>query len=207
MTSPSDTSTLPRRRQEDRREEAKTRILEAAVQLLAQKGFDFTLAEVGEAAGYSRGLPAHYFGSKDDLLYAIARHVVRTFREKFAAGHRSGEGLESLIALVEFYFLLADEDPTNSSALHHVLAQALDNEGLRGLLVGLNRGSRNGFKLEIETGIAAGDIREDVDAPALAALILATLRGVNALSLIDSSLDRAAVRRAFVDMLRRALAK
>lgn len=196
-----------RRRQEDRREEAKARILDAAVRLTAEKGLDnFTLAEVGEAAGYSRGLPGHYFGSKDELLIAIARHVVHSFRSRFRAGNSVGEGLDSLIALVEFYFHVSEEDLTRTRALHRVLAKALDNAGLAALLTKLNRRSRDGFGFEITAGVASGAIRKDVDVESLAVIILATLRGVNALCLLDPGIDQAAVRRTFVDMLRRSLA-
>ena len=42
-----------RRTQEERREEAERRILDAATRLIADKGLDaFTLADVGEAAGF-----------------------------------------------------------------------------------------------------------------------------------------------------------
>ena len=52
------------RTQSDRRDTAEARILDAALRIVAERGTDgMTLAEVGEAAGYSRGLPAHYFGS------------------------------------------------------------------------------------------------------------------------------------------------
>ena len=60
-----DASTRKRRTQEERREEAERRILEAATRIIGKTGVEtFTLADVGEAAGYSRGLPAHYFKTK-----------------------------------------------------------------------------------------------------------------------------------------------
>jgi len=63
----------PRRTQAARREEAERRLLEAALGVVARRGsVRMTLAEVGEAAGYSRGLPAHRFGSKAGLLRARA---------------------------------------------------------------------------------------------------------------------------------------
>ena len=41
----------------ERREEAESKILAAAAKIIAVKGLErFTLAEVGETAGYSRGL-------------------------------------------------------------------------------------------------------------------------------------------------------
>ena len=44
-------------------------MLQAAVEILAAKGFaGLTLNDVGEAAGFSRGLPAHYYGTKEQMV-------------------------------------------------------------------------------------------------------------------------------------------
>jgi len=57
-------------------EESKSRILDAATALFAQNGFDRTsLADVGEAAGVSRGLPTYFFGSKERLYASVAERL------------------------------------------------------------------------------------------------------------------------------------
>ena len=64
----------PRRTHAERREEAERSMLDAAVRIVAEHGLEYlTLAECGEAAGYSRGLAAHYFGSKDALIAALVQ--------------------------------------------------------------------------------------------------------------------------------------
>src|SRR5690606_32978246 len=69
-----------RRTQAERREEAEQRILEAALEIVARRGsVRMTLAEVGEAAGYSRGLPAQRFGNKAGLLRALAASIGTRF--------------------------------------------------------------------------------------------------------------------------------
>src|SRR3954447_25117907 len=68
-----------RRTQQERREEAERKVLAAATALIAQHGSRvLTLAEVGEAAGYSRGIVSHHFGSRENLLRAVMRDA-RTF--------------------------------------------------------------------------------------------------------------------------------
>src|SRR4051794_25726847 len=63
-----------RRTQQERREEAERKVLAAATALIAQHGSRvLTLAEVGEAAGYSRGIVSHHFGSRENLLRAVMR--------------------------------------------------------------------------------------------------------------------------------------
>ena len=61
-----------RRTQRERREQAERKVLAAATALIAQHGSRaLTLAEVGEAAGYSRGIVSHHFGSRENLLRAV----------------------------------------------------------------------------------------------------------------------------------------
>ncbi|MFZ4685441.1 MAG: TetR family transcriptional regulator, partial [Hyphomonadaceae bacterium] len=60
-----------RQTQAARRETAERAILEAAKRIVAERGLDeLTLNEAGEAAGYSRALPAHYFGTRSAMLGA-----------------------------------------------------------------------------------------------------------------------------------------
>jgi AcrR family transcriptional regulator len=71
-------SALPkvRRTQAERSEDMRRRILDAAVDLLAQKGYaGFRTADVAEVAGVSRGAQTHHFPSKDDLVVAVVEHV------------------------------------------------------------------------------------------------------------------------------------
>jgi AcrR family transcriptional regulator len=63
-----------RRTQQERREEAERKVLAAATALIAQHGSRaLTLAAVGEAVGYSRGIVSHHFGSRENLLRAVMR--------------------------------------------------------------------------------------------------------------------------------------
>jgi len=65
-----------RRTQAERSEDMRRRILDAAVDLLAQKGYaGFRTADVAEVAGVSRGAQTHHFPSKDELVVAVVEHV------------------------------------------------------------------------------------------------------------------------------------
>ncbi|MQA93940.1 MAG: TetR family transcriptional regulator [Streptosporangiales bacterium] len=53
------------------------RIMEAAVDLFAEKGFDATsVAEIVERAAVTKGALYHYFASKDDLLFEIYHRLI-----------------------------------------------------------------------------------------------------------------------------------
>ncbi len=120
-----------RRSQAERREEAERAILDAATRIVAAKGLDeLTLADAGEAAGYSRGLPSHYFGSKAELLSAIAEYVREWFFTGLRASAKRRPGLGNLIAGIEFYFDVCASDREMLLALHTVLAGALHKPSL-----------------------------------------------------------------------------
>lgn len=195
-----------RRTQVERREEAERLILDAAVRLVAEKGLDaFTLADAGEAAGYSRGLPAHYFGSKADLLSAIANHI----RKWFSAGlrgrlDRQRRGLSNLIAGIDFYFDACGTDRTMLLALHTVLGGALHKPALADAIARLNRESAEEIEAAIRNGIAKGEIRRGIDAKAWSVLILSSVRGAIAQWLVDPDhVDLPSLRAGFVSALKR----
>ena len=99
-----------RRTQGERSEEMRRRILDAAVDLLAQKGYaGFRTADVANAAGVSRGAQTHHFPSKDDLVVAVVAHVFARAGElgrKRARRVRSAdEAIKVLLAdSQEFFF-------------------------------------------------------------------------------------------------------
>jgi AcrR family transcriptional regulator len=71
-----------RRSQSERTEETRRRILDAAVELLASKGYaGFRTADVADLAGVSRGAQTHHFPSKDELVVAVVEHVFKRTTE------------------------------------------------------------------------------------------------------------------------------
>jgi AcrR family transcriptional regulator len=197
-----------RRSQAERRSEAERRLLHAAVHIVAEQGLErFTLAEVGEAAGYSRGLPAHYFGSKEGLVGALAAHIVGGFGRGLVRSEKHGAGLERLLGTASFYFDSAQRDPLTTRALFAVLGEAATNAALRQKIAELNARSVKPLADSIRAGIVAGDIRKTVNAKAQAVLILSGLRGAVAQWLVDpNGIDLKALRGEFIASLKRSLA-
>ena len=197
-----------RRSQAERRDEAEQRLLAAAVRLVAERGLErFTLADVGEAAGYSRGLPAHYFGSKSGLIVTLAGHLVEAFGRALDRTEHHGLGLHRLLGTVAFYFDSARKDPMGTRALFVVLGDGLSNGLISGQLAALNARSAKTFEANIRAAIAAGEARPDIDAKAMGILVLASLRGaVGQWLLAPGEINLAAVRDEFVQSLTRSLA-
>ena len=99
-----------RRSQAERTEETRRKILDAAVALLASKGYaGFRTADVATAAGVSRGAQTHHFPSKDDLVVAVVAHVFeRATEQGRKRAHRVHSVDEAIKALLtdsqEFFF-------------------------------------------------------------------------------------------------------
>jgi AcrR family transcriptional regulator len=174
-------ATRPRRTQEERRAEAERRVLDSALDLIVEKGaLRMTLGEVGERAGYSRGLPAHHYGSKDGLLKALIVHIVDDFRTaRLAADMRPG--LESVLGTMRLYLERSGRRDRRLLAMHILFSDVFVTGGeLAAALEDFTEGTLAHFKNQIRIGIENGEIRDDVDAPAQAMLILSILRGMSA---------------------------
>ncbi|MBO3273812.1 TetR/AcrR family transcriptional regulator [Pseudomonas schmalbachii] len=197
--------TSTRRTQTERRAEAEQRLLLAARKIVARKGWvGMTLAEVGEAAGYSRGLAAHHFGNKAGLLRALAGFVNTSFMDLVKAAPKRRPGLDTLKGFVSVYLGRKESDWVNTRALLALMAEAVteDSETAE-ILAEYNRSVQSYLARHVSEGIAKGEIRVDVDPLAAAALILGAMRGMMMQFLLDpTAVDLAILQKqliAFVD--------
>ena len=104
-TEAAETLEATRQTQAERRETAERAILEAAKTIVAERGLDaLTLHEAGEAAGYSRALPGHYFGTKSALVSALADHIIAGYAVRVREAVGPADGLDRLCERLSFYF-------------------------------------------------------------------------------------------------------
>lgn len=99
-----------RRTQAERSGETRRRILDAAVQLLGERGYaGLRTGDVARAAGVSKGAQTHHFPSKDALVVAVVEHVfLRASEQARRRARRSMTADEAIKALIadaqEFFF-------------------------------------------------------------------------------------------------------
>lgn len=197
-----------RRTQADRREAAERRLLDAAIRLIAERGIKgTTLGDVGEAAGYSRGLTAHHYKTKEGLLRAVVAEIHRRYGQRMVAAGPPADGLKRLLASITTYLDVGVDVPA-ARALHLIQKEALTTQSeFRGVMRKFNRLSMAAIEKQIRIGIAAGEIRPDVDPVAQAALLLASLRGARAQWLVaPKDVDMEAVTAALIAQVRRTMA-
>jgi AcrR family transcriptional regulator len=173
----------PRRSQEERRNQAEQALLDAAARLFARRGVDQTsLAEVGEEAGYSRGLANHHFGSKAALVERLARRSQRDFVAGLAG--MGGQELQALLSMTDAY--LARENSGEARAFFVMWGAALPEEAaLKPVFVTDDARFRRGVEALVRAGQAHRTIRAEADAVGVAVALVGLLRGIAAQFLID----------------------
>ena len=89
-------------------DETRTKILEAALELFREKGFDeSTMREIAARAGVASGLAYYYFDSKDAIVVAFyhrAQEELATAMEQAQAGKTLGDRLRAMIDARFDYF-------------------------------------------------------------------------------------------------------
>jgi len=178
----------PRRTQAERRAASEQRLLDAAIDLVASRGTARTsLGDVAAAARCSRGLPTYLFGSKEELLLALADHLVERFRTQLFEPALDGrEGLPALLTWLRVYVDGLRRPEVQVRAACVLLGEAVASEPA--FIPAVNRLHRNvraTVARFIDEGIARGEVRPDIDVDAQAALLIGTLRGISLLAVTD----------------------
>lgn len=173
-----------RQTQVERREEAERRILEATIRLVSKCGFaKLTLSEVGEEAGYSRGLPGHYFGSKDNLMLAVAAHILSQFQGYSL--HYSNVANPGLDEMLRTYSYAVRRNPDFARATVMIYSEALINKPFSDQLRPIIQEHIDAIADFLVQEFGSEKRRSGQDLKVEAAKIFALLRGALNLSAID----------------------
>jgi AcrR family transcriptional regulator len=193
-----------RRTQEERRSEAERRLVQAAAELVGEIGpARVTLANVGERAGYSRGLATHHFGSKGALMQRLVDAVTLQFREAIFDQSQSHSAMDEGLGLVSTYFqVMSNMQPVNRARLAlWADAVATGSPETRPAMLAADREFRDAITKTLQRGVAAGEFPASLDPSGLATVIIAMLRGVALQSLLDDQVDLDACRAEIEQLL------
>jgi AcrR family transcriptional regulator len=151
-------------------------VLEAATALIAATGSrSVTLAQVGEAAGYSRGIVYHQFGSRERLIEAVLDRA-----QDLGLPDSADDGLGHLVAIVETYLqAVARRAPTTRAFLQLWMEAVAADPVVAPLFAERDAGFRQFLADVVRRGLADGSVRSDADPAAAAAVLMALLRGTS----------------------------
>ena len=181
-----------RKTQGARRAESDRRLIAAAIRLIATQGTSgASLAQIGEAAGYSRGLPAERFGTKLCLLEAVVDQIETWFNRRLAERLGGRRGWAEVTARVAQHLDGAVGGTEGTRALYHLYTDAGGAmPGLRPRMIALSRTFHDGFEAAIRDAWALGELCAEIEPSRYAVLIFATVRGVAVQFLADGDTER-----------------
>ena len=129
-----------RRTQAERVAESDRRMLDAALRLIATRGYSQTTLEaIGLEAGYSRALVQHRFGSKDKLLEALIGEIAQAHRARLLPRLRGLAGLDALEVEIDCYLEGMDDPPMHSRAFFVLMSESIASNPARPFIRGNKR--------------------------------------------------------------------
>lgn len=197
------------RTQDERRAASERRLVAAACEVLARKGWiGMTLAEVGHKAGVSRGLASHHFGSKAGLLRALTQHIDDGFAALMRAAPPAAPGMASVLGFVSVYLGRTDPRWTNTRTLLLLMAEALiDGSENAPVLGGYMARMFDHLEENIRIGIRNGEISSKLSPKLGAEMVIGMLRGIMLQRLVRGDLgDIPEMRDQILAMIERSFA-
>jgi TetR/AcrR family fatty acid metabolism transcriptional regulator len=153
----------------------KDRIMEAALHIFAKKGFqNATITEISKEAGVSEATIYEYFGTKEDLLFAIPEKISNETFEESSKVIPFIKGVEGKMrAMLLSYVQLYQSNP-NYSAL--VLLQLMSNKRFRQTPAhAAIRRSAHRLLDCIRNGIADGTFKKDSNPYLIRSMLMGTI--------------------------------
>ncbi|TDG15342.1 TetR/AcrR family transcriptional regulator [Seongchinamella unica] len=178
------------------------RMFKAAIELINERGTQkTTLKEIGERAGYSRGLANYRFGSKDGLMMELFEQfdsVWKEHLENYVAGRQGLDALQQAACALRDFL---KKESSYMRAMYLLWYECLGHDTeMRRALAQHHDVYRADARRWIEQGIASGAVRPEVDAAQAATHYCAFVFGIVYQWLVNAeALDLDAVFDSYID--------
>jgi TetR/AcrR family transcriptional regulator, fatty acid metabolism regulator protein len=153
----------------------KDRIMDAALRIFAEKTFqEATISEISKEAGVSEATIYEYFGTKEDLLFAIPEKISNDTLEESQQVLPYIKDVEGRMRAILLSYIKLYHNNPHYSAL--VLLQLMSNKRFRQTAAHeAIRRSAHGLLDCIRDGIADGTFRPDADAYLIRSMLMGTV--------------------------------
>ena len=181
------------------KEEAKSRILDAANRVFAEKGYhEATMDDIAKRLGVSKGAIYLYFSSKEDLFEAMCKTAPQAFKEILYSSF--GNEADPIQSATEFFDKMLKLSASNPGLSFEILSEASRNPALKRIL----RQNHAEYE-EVLTGFLAEGrkrriVGDNLDIRPLANSLIALWNGLETLHVSGLSVDDA--RRAWLEALK-----
>ncbi len=171
----------PLRKNPERRADSNQRIIQAAMELFAEKGYQrTTLIQIGQRAGFTGTLVSNRFGSKERVLRAVLAQILNRFEDRKETQTQSdGNVTGRLSRFVAMYLNDVAEQGARIQALYVLMGEALGAlPEISDEIVKVNTVFREEISGLIHAGIEKGEFDQSLNVALSATLIVGLLRGI-----------------------------
>ena len=164
MTAETDDVQAPRRAPTRRSARTRERILEAATEVFARRGFHGTrVADIAELAGIAYGLVYHHFKNKEEILSAIFADRWKDYvAYLYDLGSAEISFAERIGKLVHFLVETYRHEPHLMTVMINEISRSyefIESHDIEQVLVAFDA-----IETIVQAGIDSGEVRQDVDA-------------------------------------------
>jgi len=153
----------------------KDRIMEAALRIFAEKSFqEATISEISKEAGVSEATIYEYFGTKEDLLFAIPEKISNDTAKESHTVLPFIKDVEGRMRAILYSYVQLYQNNPHYSAL--VLLQLMSNKRFRQTAAheAIRRSAHRLLEI-IRDGIADGTFRPDADAYLIRSMLMGAI--------------------------------
>ena len=164
------------------------RMFEAAVALINEHGTQkTTLKDIGQMAGYSRGLANYRFGSKDGFLLELFHQFDDRWKNHLNSYVGQKSGIAAVMAATDALRDFLQAESAYMRAMYLLWYESLGHQSaMRTSLAEHHQVYRKDTRRYIEQGIEAGEIDPDINAEQFAVQFCAIIFGIVYQWLVDA---------------------
>jgi len=156
------------------------RMFDAAIDLINERGTQkTTLKEIGERAGYSRGLANYRFGSKEGLMLELFERFDEHWRAHLKSYVGGARGLQAMRQAARALRDFLKKEPGYMRAMYLLWYESLGHESdMRRTLARHHDVYRQDARRWIAQGIESGEVKPGIDPSLIAEQSYAFIFGV-----------------------------
>jgi AcrR family transcriptional regulator len=181
------------------KEEAKSRILDAANKVFAENGYhEATMDDIAKRLGVSKGAIYLYFSSKEDLFEAMVKTAPQAFKEILYSSF--GDEANPIQSATQFFDKMLKLSASNPGLSFEILSEASRNPSLKRILKQNHEEYERVLTSFLVEGRKRGIMGNNLDIPPLANALIALWNGLETLLVTGLPVNDA--RRAWLEALK-----
>lgn len=155
-------------------------MLEVAIKLIVERGtVKTTLKEVGELAGYSRGLAGYRFGSKEGLFSFVVHAISEEWLHELTKATEDKQGIDAIHSATDAHYRFCCAAPDHVRAFYILWFESISpGSEAKEVIVGVHQRRQRDVTEWITLAINRGDIGPSIDANNVAAQYCSALVGI-----------------------------